>query len=166
MFSEMRQAMPEPPEQVQAAMRATIGQLVAFWASLQSTEAVKAIADPQFGMAGMFREMGGSLNQGRMDATEYMDAVLANLLHTYYRAKSQVGSTAKQVGSAASHVPELIVPTPETVIDDDVSIAGMFQEVARQFPGTTEEKAEQYMVGRLQQVAEESADIEDEIGGK
>lgn len=173
MFSEMHQEakrnMPEAPEQVKATMRAAMAKLLAFWTHVQSSvqssvqsakssEISRAVTDPEIGMAGMFKEIGDSLPKSNVNASEYMDALLAKLLETYSKAKHTVGN-------AASQVPELINPTPTTVIDDDVSLAGMFKEVSRKFPGTTEQQAEGYMVDRLQQISEAAVEKEQSIGG-
>jgi len=124
--------------------------------SAKSSDVSRVVADPEIGMAGMFKEIGDSLPKSNVNASEYMDALLAKLLETYSKAKHTVGN-------AASQVPELINPTPTTVIDDDVSLAGMFKEVARKFPGTTEQQAEGYMVGRLQQISEAAVEKEQGI---
>ena len=145
MFHEIHDSLPEPPELVEAFLKATMAQLLSVWARIRSSDASRALTDSEYGMNAMFREMGDSLPRGQpVDAKRYMDALLAHMVHAYYGAKS-----------AAMQVPELLLPTPEAAIDDDVSLSDMFREVSDRF-SCSEREAERYMVHRLQQATEEA----------
>jgi hypothetical protein len=144
MFSEIHRSLPEPPEQLQAFIKSTLAHLLAAWTAVKSSTAAKALTDDEYGVTAMFKELGDSLP--KTDVGAYLDALFANMVLAYYGAKS-----------AAKEVPQLLAPEQDSIIDDDVSLAGMFKEVAHQFPGVSEKEAESYMVNRFKQVTEEAA---------
>ena len=81
-------------------------------------------------------------------ATASLDAMLAKLLHSYYK----VQKTARQTTTETA---EVIVPTPTAPMNDvDVSLGTMFREASQHFPSTSRlrsaDDVERHLLGRLQ----------------
>ena len=162
MFQEIHQSMPEVPGKELA--RTTMAHIFAAWADVQkkaieaasssssssnesnsggsprSSTATQLEATEDVSMAAMFREIGDALPGVQRDAAESMDAILANML------------------LAVSHVPELVSPTvtANSVVskDEDLSLAGMFKEIASLIPGgnVSEKQVEKHIVDRVEQM--------------
>ena len=100
-------------------------------------------------MAAMFREVRDSLrHEPEIDTKVYLDALLANMLHTYAQAREMVSPVVTQ-----AH--EMVSPTvtPKTLLnqEEDISLAGMFKEIANHFSGS-DQQAETYMINRLERL--------------
>lgn len=156
MFDEIHKSMPEPPTQVKEFLKATMVQFWSVWTRIQSSDVAHTVTDPEYGMGAMFREIGASLPQAKkdLDATGYMDAILAHMMHAYYGVTRQL-----------KKVPELVAPnmSPKSAImeadeNDDISMVGMFREIARQLPDMSEQQVESYMMNRFREVSEEASE--------
>ena len=98
--------------------------------------------DADISMAAMFREMRDSLPDGpEIHTKEYVDALLANMLSAYSKARDMAPSPP-QVGSNT-------LPSRD---DEDISMAGMFKELANHFVPGSEQQAETYMINRLERL--------------
>lgn len=153
MFQEIHHNMPEAPGKELA--RAAVAHIFTAWADLQkktieaaTTSAVSprsSTAAPtdeeDISMTAMFKEVGDAMPGVQRGAAESMDAILAQML------------------LAVSHVPELVSPTvtEKTTAaskEEDLSLAGMFKEIASLIPGgnVSEKQVETHMVGRVEQI--------------
>lgn len=171
MFVELHDSLPDPSPHIHQAIRRTLAKLWKWWNQVQTSEISRdvsgALTDDEIGLTAMMREMSqqvvGSSNNAAgssssswgptkeqfQSAQAFMDAMLAQMLHAFYQAKVAATDVAKEI-------PELVAPTPVGVIQDDVSLQGMFRELSQQWPGTSEEHFEEYMLGRLHTITEES----------
>lgn len=148
MFTEIHRSIPDP--QMHVAMRSALARLWQFWNQVQDSEVSRVLTDDQVGMAAFIKEVGDSTamesRQALQSATQFLDAMLARMLHSF-----------AQTTQTASEISELVAPTPRGVIEDDVSLRGMFREVSQQFPRMQTKEVERHLLGRLQQISEESA---------
>ena len=91
-------------------------------------------------MAAMFREMRQSLPEGpEINTKEYVDALLGNMVRVHSKARELI-------------LPQVSSQTRSISQDDDISMAAMFKELAKQFVPGSEQQAETYMINRLERL--------------
>eukprot|EP00977_Amphora_coffeiformis_P000079 scaffold19_cov169-Amphora_coffeaeformis.AAC.4 len=180
MFQEMSRQLPSARD-VQAPLRRALQQLWQAWLSVQAAghETGRALTDPDIGVTAFFRELVETSQSSKnkelssasssssssaaavstqkdaslSSATAFLDALLAQLLHSFYKVKKTAQQTATETA-------ELVVPTPTAPMDDvDVSMVAMFREASQHFPSSrlrSADDVERHLLGRLQQIAQES----------
>ena len=150
MFQEIHRSMPDTG--MDAAMQRALQQLWRAWLSVHAVgqDTSRALTDPDIGMTAMFREfVTEPAAPAVLSATAFLDALLAHLLHSFYTVQHTAAA-------AAADTAELVIPTPTAPIDDDISMAGMLREVSQQFPRMRTDDMERHLLGRLQQISQES----------
>ena len=181
MFAETHRKIRETTPRVSSALRKTLERLWDVWNKVtHSTEATAApnsasttssrSVEDEFGFRGMWKDMHDLVNSSpaqsseASDAKAYLDALLANMLHTFAQAKDETTSDSSEPESSFSREPAWLsrepawtLATPPDEDDDTSSLRAFYRQVSQKFPSIRSVKeVEWHLLERLQQISQES----------